>query len=83
MSLLVFSPSPTSQSLLDHSQRQKIASEVNSAILVSQCEEKEPKLPGLIKVCKWSQGKLDDLGVEYPKIVDLKTGELVDEKKWK
>eukprot|EP01103_Thecamoeba_quadrilineata_P018151 TRINITY_DN6769_c0_g1_i1.p1 TRINITY_DN6769_c0_g1~~TRINITY_DN6769_c0_g1_i1.p1 ORF type:complete len:258 (-),score=77.73 TRINITY_DN6769_c0_g1_i1:49-822(-) len=57
MSLLAFedhTKSPVS-SLLDHSQRQKTASEVNAAILILQSQEKEPKLTTLLKLLQWAQ----------------------------
>lgn len=41
--------------LLDHAQRQKIASELNAAILTSQCQEKDPKLPTMLKMLIWAQ----------------------------
>jgi glucose-induced degradation protein 8 len=41
--------------LLDHAQRQKIASELNAAILTSQCQEKDPKLPSMLKMLLWAQ----------------------------
>jgi hypothetical protein len=46
MSLLAFelnSPSPVSD-LLTPAQRQKLASELNSALLLSQSQEKDPKV---------------------------------------
>jgi hypothetical protein len=56
MSLLAFETrqSPVGD-LLDHSQRQKIASELNAAILSSQCQEKDPKLPSMLKMLIWAQ----------------------------
>ncbi len=56
MSLLAFdaSNSPVSD-LLDMSHRQKLASEVNAAILTSFCQEKDPKLPSLLKMLIWAQ----------------------------
>lgn len=56
MALLAFDirKSPVGD-LLDHSQRQKIASELNAAILTSQCQEKDPKLPSMLKMLIWAQ----------------------------
>lgn len=56
MALLAFDSrkSPVGD-LLDHSQRQKIASELNAAILTSQCQEKDPKLPSMLKMLIWAQ----------------------------
>ncbi|QDZ25534.1 hypothetical protein HOP50_17g80760 [Chloropicon primus] len=62
--------------LLGVQRRQQAASELNSAILHAQCQEKEPKLPNLIKLLKWSQNRLDDLSdTSYPKIENFETGE--------
>lgn len=44
--------------LLEPSQRLKTASELNAAILTSQCQEKDPKLPALIKMLQWAQEEL-------------------------
>lgn len=58
MALLVFDYSNKDSplaSLLDHSQRQKTASELNAAILTSQCQEKDPRLPSLLKMLVYSQ----------------------------
>jgi len=77
MALLVFedySKSPLA-SLLDNSQRQKTASELNAAILTSQAQEKDPKLPTLLKMLKWAQAQLDEK-CNYPHITDLVTASL-------
>lgn len=44
--------------LLQPAQRQKTASELNAAILTSQCQEKDPKLPALLKMLMWAQDQL-------------------------
>lgn len=44
--------------LLEPTQRQKTASELNAAILTSQCQEKDPKLPALLKMLQWAQEEL-------------------------
>jgi glucose-induced degradation protein 8 len=49
-----FQKSPIGE-LLDYSQRQKTAGELNSAILTSQCQDKDPKLPLLLKMLVWAQ----------------------------
>lgn len=57
MALLAFDElraSPVGE-LLDHCQRQKTASELNAAILTAQCQEKDPKLPSLLKMLVWAQ----------------------------
>ena len=41
--------------LLDNTQRQKTASELNAAILTAQCQDKDPKLPSLLKMLNWAQ----------------------------
>eukprot|EP00842_Homolaphlyctis_polyrhiza_P004372 jgi/Hompol1/4936/HPOL_000456-RA len=61
--------------LLDHSQRQKTASELNAAILTAQCQEKDPKLPSLLKMLVWAQNQLEEKMV-FPKINNLITAEL-------
>ncbi|KAH7442429.1 hypothetical protein KP509_03G088100 [Ceratopteris richardii] len=63
--------------LLDVSQRQKTASELNAAILTSQSHEKDPKLPGLLKMLIWVQKQLDEK-VSYPRINDFATAALED-----
>ena len=57
MALLAFEDTAKSPvgDLLDHIQRQKTASELNAAILTSQCQEKDPKLPSLLKMMVWAQ----------------------------
>ncbi|KAF9123482.1 hypothetical protein EC957_005324 [Mortierella hygrophila] len=80
MSLLAFElngPSPVSD-LLTPAQRQKLASELNSALLLSQSQEKDPKLPALLKMCWWAQQQLDER-CTYPKIKDFNKAELVME----
>jgi hypothetical protein len=64
---------------MDIAQRQKTASELNAAILGSQCVEKDARLPMLIKMLLWSQEQLDDKA-NYPHISDLVTGQLSDVK---
>ncbi|KAI5481082.1 hypothetical protein MNV49_006268 [Pseudohyphozyma bogoriensis] len=54
-------------SLLDQSQRLKTAAELNAAILTSQSHNKEPKLPGLMKMLGWGEGLLSEKGAEYPR----------------
>lgn len=60
MSLLAFElsgPSPVSD-LLTPAQRQKLASELNSALLISQSQEKDPKVR--LQLCALSWRKMDD-----------------------
>ncbi|KAI9140132.1 CTLH/CRA C-terminal to lish motif domain-containing protein [Paraphysoderma sedebokerense] len=77
MALLAFEQttrSPVSE-LLTPTQRQKTASELNSAILISQSQEKDPKLPALLKLLVWSQTQLEEK-VTFPKIKNLVTAEM-------
>jgi glucose-induced degradation protein 8 len=79
MALLAFdldSTSPVSY-LLDHSHRQKIASELNAAILSAQSQDKEAKLPTLIKMLLWAQNQLSEKA-NFPLMTNLTTGELAD-----
>ncbi|KAI8069744.1 CTLH/CRA C-terminal to lish motif domain-containing protein [Gilbertella persicaria] len=78
MALLAFqnaSDSPV-QDLLHPGQRQKTASELNAAILMSQSQEKDPKLPNLLKMLAWSQEQLDER-MTYPRIEDWVKADLV------
>ena len=52
-------------------QRQRLASEVNSAILEFENLESSAKLTILIKMLLWSQDLLDKKNVQYPKMTDL------------
>ncbi len=61
---------------MDIAQRQKTASELNAAILQSQCLDKESRLPALLKIMLWSQAQLEEKGCSYPHVVDLVTGQL-------
>ena len=76
MSLLAFDPSNSPVSdLLDMAHRQKLASEVNAAILTSFCQEKDPKLPSLLKMLVWAQNQLEEK-VNFPKMRDFMTAQL-------
>ncbi|KAI8364054.1 CTLH/CRA C-terminal to lish motif domain-containing protein [Blakeslea trispora] len=78
MALLAFQDSLDSpvQDLLHPGQRQKTASELNAAILMSQSQEKDPKLPNLLKMLAWSQDQLDER-MTYPRIEDWVKADLV------
>lgn len=78
MALLAFQDSIDSpvQDLLHPGQRQKTASELNAAILMSQSQEKDPKLPNLLKMLTWSQEQLDER-MTFPKIEDWVKADLV------
>ena len=62
--------------LMDVTQRQKTASELNAAILSSQCQEEEPRLPHLLKMMIWVQNRLKTKIASFPVIEDLVTAEL-------
>lgn len=56
--------------LLEPAQRQKVASELNAAILASQSETTTPRLPNLLKLLVWSQQQLST-HCEFPVIDPL------------
>ncbi|XP_056643658.1 glucose-induced degradation protein 8-A homolog [Diorhabda carinulata] len=67
--------------LLAPSHRQKVASEVNAAILKMEHQENTaPKISTLLKLILWAQEKLNKKNVKYPKIVDLATAHIEDNK---
>lgn len=53
--------------LLAPAQRQKTASELNAAILTNQCQEKDPKLPALLKLLLWTQDQLKEYA-DFPEM---------------
>ena len=57
MALLAFDHIQTCpvSDLFEASQRQKTASELNAAILSAQSQDKDPKLPSLLKMLTWAQ----------------------------
>eukprot|EP01112_Ceratiomyxa_fruticulosa_P012462 TRINITY_DN3451_c0_g1_i1.p1 TRINITY_DN3451_c0_g1~~TRINITY_DN3451_c0_g1_i1.p1 ORF type:complete len:225 (+),score=51.30 TRINITY_DN3451_c0_g1_i1:95-769(+) len=77
MALLAFEDGVNSPlgSLLDHTQRQKTAGELNLAILASQSQETDPRLPTLLKMMKWAQTQLDEK-MTYPHINNLVNAKL-------
>lgn len=78
MALLAFEDTKASPvgDLMDVAQRQKTASELNAAILAAQAQEREPRLPLLLKLLLWAQAQLDERAV-YPRIADLASAQLV------
>eukprot|EP00357_Protocruzia_adherens_P037239 CAMPEP_0115017742 /NCGR_PEP_ID=MMETSP0216-20121206/28324_1 /TAXON_ID=223996 /ORGANISM="Protocruzia adherens, Strain Boccale" /LENGTH=234 /DNA_ID=CAMNT_0002388669 /DNA_START=61 /DNA_END=765 /DNA_ORIENTATION=- len=68
------SQSPMSH-LVENSQRQKVASELNAAILDSFCLQKDSILPTLLKLLLWSQNRLKEK-VEFPEVTDIARGKL-------
>ncbi|XP_018013118.1 glucose-induced degradation protein 8 homolog isoform X1 [Hyalella azteca] len=74
LALLAF-PQPLSSpfaDLLHPSHRQKVASELNAAILKAEnFEETSPLLSELLKLLLWAQQKLLDVDVTFPVMTDL------------
>ncbi|GLV41372.1 Houki [Carabus blaptoides fortunei] len=67
--------------LLQPAHRQKVASEVNAAILKMEHQEStSPKLSTLLKLILWAQDKLDKKKTRYPKMTDLATAKIEDVK---
>ncbi|KAK9869724.1 hypothetical protein WA026_003461 [Henosepilachna vigintioctopunctata] len=65
--------------LLAPSHRQKIASEVNAAILKLENQEcTAPKISSLLKLILWAQDKLNKKSTKYPKMVDLANATIED-----
>ncbi|KAA8491046.1 Glucose-induced degradation protein 8-like [Porphyridium purpureum] len=62
-------------SFLDAAQRHQTASELNAAILASQCQSHAPSLPGLLAMLGWSQAQLSER-CSFPHL-NLSTGELL------
>lgn len=58
--------------LLEQSHRQKVASELNAAILKTEhCENTSPRIINLLKLILWAQAELDKKNVNYPKMTEL------------
>ncbi len=73
LSLLAFdntSASPHSE-LLEPSQRLKVMSEVNAAVLASQDQNSVSKLELLMKLVLWTQQELTKNGHKFPKLKDF------------
>jgi len=67
--------------LLHPSHRQKVASEVNAAILKLESHDgTTSKLANLLKLVLWAQDELDKKKVKYPKMTDLAKGAIEDPK---
>eukprot|EP00345_Euplotes_harpa_P009321 CAMPEP_0168339310 /NCGR_PEP_ID=MMETSP0213-20121227/13381_1 /TAXON_ID=151035 /ORGANISM="Euplotes harpa, Strain FSP1.4" /LENGTH=160 /DNA_ID=CAMNT_0008345309 /DNA_START=205 /DNA_END=689 /DNA_ORIENTATION=+ len=69
MTLLAFDKPKESplKHLMEISTRQKLASEVNEAILTNQCVSAEVKLPFFLKLLKWSEKNLEK-SLSFPKL---------------
>lgn len=58
--------------LLEQSHRQKIASELNAAILKQEHQENtSPRIANLLKLILWAQSELDKRNLNYPKMTDI------------
>nr|SVE75369.1 EOG090X0CTI [Daphnia dolichocephala] len=67
--------------LLHPSHRQRVASELNAAILKAEHRESTtPQLVSLMKLVMWSQDQLDQRKVKYPRLTDLARATLDDPK---
>ncbi|XP_026681769.1 glucose-induced degradation protein 8 homolog isoform X2 [Diaphorina citri] len=79
MALLAFGEPMNSPfgDLLNQAHRQKVASQLNTAILkMEHHESTSPRLLNLLKIILWSQGELDKKKIEYPKMVDFSSARL-------
>ena len=78
MSLFAFSDPEASPfgELLKPSQKHKVASELNSAILESQNQPTKTNLHTLLKILVWSQDMLSQNKVTFPKMEDISTGKI-------
>jgi len=76
LALLAFekpSQSPFSD-LLDQTHRQKIASELNAAILrIEHKQNQNPRMMNVLKLILWAQTELDKRNVGYSRMTDLST----------
>jgi hypothetical protein len=58
--------------LLDQTHRQKVASELNAAILRTEHQEQSsPRMINVLKLILWAQAELDKKNINYPKMIDL------------
>lgn len=63
--------------LLEQAHRQKVASELNAAILKEDNSENTvPRIINLLKMILWAQNELDQKNVNYPKMTDLSTARI-------
>lgn len=63
--------------LLDQSHRQKVASELNAAILKTEhCEITSPQIVNLLKLILWAQSELEKRNVNYPKMTELASAQI-------
>mmetsp|Transcript_6632 Transcript_6632/g.12225 ORF Transcript_6632/g.12225 Transcript_6632/m.12225 type:complete len:142 (-) Transcript_6632:138-563(-) len=75
MALLAF-PDPSKSAvghLLSYEQRQKVVSALNTAILTSQCQSKDPRLLFLLRQLAFTQSQLQErIKLVFPVIRDFK-----------
>jgi len=65
--------------LLEQTQRQKVASELNAAILKQEFNEyRSPRMVNILKMILWAQAELDKHSIAYPKMTDLATASIAD-----
>lgn len=65
--------------LLDQTQRQKVASELNAAILKQEFNEyRSPRMVNVLKLILWAQAELDKHNINYPKMTDLATATIAE-----
>lgn len=78
LSLLAFADPGTSPfaDLLQPSQKLKVVSELNAALLASQDQEVTSKLSTLTKLVIWAQGQLEKKGLDFPKLTSIVDGKL-------
>lgn len=78
LALLAFEDPSTSPyaNLLKNSQRLKLVSELNSALLASQDQETTSRLSVLMKLVLWAQDQLQKKGVSFPKLTNIASGKL-------
>ena len=63
--------------LLSYSHRQKVASELNAAILKAEhSDNTQPMLAIGLKMVLWAQDELDKKRIRYNRMVDLSTGKI-------
>lgn len=62
--------------LLQPSQRLKVISELNAALLASHDQEALSKLSTLMKLVLWSQDQLEKKGITFPKLTNIADGKL-------
>ena len=62
--------------LLQPSQRLKVISELNAALLASHDQEALSKLSTLMKLVLWSQDQMEKKGITFPKLTNIADGKL-------